>query len=49
MKKQSKVIKVITCPRCGYVWEARVSHPKSCPDCKVRIGYYVKKHGKGGG
>ena len=30
-------------PKCGYEWEPRVAYPKSCPECKTRLGWY---HGK---
>ena len=26
----------LTCVKCGYVWEARKSNPKECPNCKNR-------------
>lgn len=29
---------VVTCPKCGYEWTPRVVHPKSCPECKTRLG-----------
>lgn len=25
------------CPACGYRWNARVPHPKECPECKHRL------------
>jgi rubrerythrin len=31
------------CPKCRYVWRARVKHPKSCPECKTRLGWYSKR------
>lgn len=26
-------------PKCGYEWESKVAHPKSCPMCKKYIKY----------
>lgn len=31
------------CPKCKYVWKARVRHPKSCPECKIRLGWYNRR------
>ena len=25
------------CDKCGYEWDGRVPHPKSCPRCKARL------------
>lgn len=30
----------MNCPRCGYGWTSRKSHPKECPRCKGRMDYH---------
>lgn len=34
-----------TCLRCGYKWEGKLEHPKSCPNCK-RYDHAVEKKEK---
>jgi len=47
MKSATKaIVKRIKCPKCGYVWNSRVPYPKACPECKVRLGWFNKRHGK---
>lgn len=33
-EKETRIIKKVTCKRCGRSWEPRVSNPKQCPYCK---------------
>lgn len=46
MKPKGNVIRKLRCPKCGYVWEPRVKQPKSCPECKQRLGWYTHPRGK---
>ena len=43
--KEEAVPHYCRCPKCHYVWKAKVPHPKSCPECKTRFGWYRKKRG----
>jgi len=31
------------CPRCGYEWLGRIERPNTCPRCKQRLDWYLKK------
>lgn len=34
---------IMKCFRCGYNWPTRIDNPKSCPRCKTRLDYNIKK------
>jgi len=41
MVEKQKTVK--KCPYCGYEWILRISNPKSCPRCKRRFDYPLKR------
>ena len=40
--KKTSTITLLKCPKCGHEWEPRhpTGKPKSCPECKGRLGQY---------
>jgi predicted Zn-ribbon and HTH transcriptional regulator len=33
----------VKCWKCGYTWQPRVKAPKSCPECKTRLGQKARR------
>lgn len=34
------------CKKCGYEWMSRKDNPKTCPECKARLGTHKKLEDK---
>lgn len=39
MKIETRVVRVLTCEKCGYSWTPMYERPKVCPKCKTYLDW----------